>query len=146
MSDAVANFVEHYRALGLDGSPCSAADVKNVERDGGNILPAAYKAYLLIAGREPPAAWVGSDCTICDLPKLFGWAAHLLSENHQPPLPEQAFVFIMHQGYQFKYFIADGNSDDPPVFYYLEGEPKTVRQFERLSDLLAVVARDSREA
>jgi hypothetical protein len=52
----------------------------------------------------------------------------------------------MHQGYQFFYFIADGSSDDPPVYYYLEGEPEVVRRFERLSDLLAVVAHDGRQA
>jgi hypothetical protein len=66
----------------------------------------------------------------------------LLLENHQPPLPNKAFVFFMHQGYQFMYFIADSSSDDPPVFYYLEGEPTTVQHYERLSDLMAVVARD----
>jgi hypothetical protein len=146
MSGAVSEFIDRFRAIGLDGSPGSPADVAQVEMDAGKPLPAAYKAYLFIAGREPPTAWVGSNCTIKDLPKLFDWAEHLLSENHQPPLPKQAFVFIMHQGYQFKYFIADGGSDDPPVYYYLEGEPKTVQHFERLSDLLAVVAHDGRAA
>ncbi len=146
MSDAVTDFLERYRALGLDGSPCSAGEVVQVEKSTGGVLPAAYKAYLLVAGREPPTAWVGSECTIRDLPRLFGWADHLLSKNHQPPLPKHAFVFVMHQGYQFKYFIADGSSDDPPVYYYLGGEPKTVQQFERLSDLLTVVAHDGRNA
>lgn len=146
MHDAVGDFVERYRSLGLNGTPCSTAELDRVEREASAPLPAAYKAYLLVAGREPPTAWVGSDCTIHDLPKLFAGAQHLLEENKQPALPKQAFVFIMHQGYQFKYFIADGSSDDPPVFHYLEGEPETVQQFERLSDLLAVVAQDGRDA
>lgn len=146
MNDVIGRFLEHYRAIGLDGMPCSDAEVDRVEREAGVPLPAAYKAYLLIAGREPPSAWVGSDCTIHDLPQLFDWAQHLLAENQQPPLPRQAFVFIMHQGYQFKYFVADDSSDDPPVFHYFEGEPKIVQQFERLTDLLAVVAHDGRSA
>jgi hypothetical protein len=146
MSDTVGEYVERFRVLGLDGSPCSPTDVVRVQKVAGTSLPAAYQAYLLIAGREPPTAWVGSACTIEDLPKLSGCAEHLLAENRQPPLPRQAFVFIMHQGYQFFYFIADGSSDDPPVYYYLEGEPEVVRRFERLSDLLAVVAHDGRQA
>jgi hypothetical protein len=117
MSDAVAAFLERYRELGLDGSPNAPGDVAQLEKEAGVPLPAAYKAYLLIAGQQPSTAWVGSDCTIQHLPKLSGWAEHLLSVNHQPALPKQAFVFIMHQGYQFKYFIADGRSDDPPVSY-----------------------------
>ncbi len=146
MTDAVREFVERYHAIGLNGTPCSAAEVDRIERETSTSLPAAYKAYLLVAGFEPPTAWVGSNCTIHDLPKLFEWAQHLLAENQQPALPKQAFVFIMHQGYQFKYFIADGSCDDPPVFHYLEGEPNTEQQFERLSDLLAVVAQDGRDA
>src|SRR5262245_51368045 len=100
MSVGVDQFVERYRAIGLDGAPCSIGEVDRVEREAGALLPAAYKAYLLIAGLEPPTAWVGSNCTIQDLPKLFELAEHLLAENRQPPLPKQAFVFIMHQGYQ----------------------------------------------
>jgi SMI1 / KNR4 family (SUKH-1) len=145
MSDAISKYLEHYRATRLHGSPCSAEDIVQVERQARVQLPAAYKAYLLVAGHDPPAAWVGSDCTIDDLPKLYDWAQHMLAECHQPPLPKDAFVFIMHQGYQFFYFVADGLSDDPPVFYYLEYEPEIVRRFERLTDLLEIVARDSRD-
>ncbi len=36
-------------------------------------------------------------------------------------MPEDAFVFFMHQGYQFMFFrLSEG--DDPPVYYYGEGE------------------------
>jgi hypothetical protein len=48
----------------------------------------------------------------------------------------------MHRGYQFFYFDADGKNDDPPVFYYLEGEPAVVRRFERFSELVSVCAVD----
>lgn len=120
------------------------AEVAEVERKTGTLFPAAYKAYLLVAGHYPPTAWEGSECTIDDLPKLFEWAEHLLAECRQPPLPEQAFVFIMHQGYQFFFFIADGDLEDPPVFYYHEGNPNTEKRFDHFSDLIEVVARDDR--
>lgn len=137
MGETVEAFIELYRSLGVDGEACSTFEVQEVERGVGLPLPASYKAYLRVAGRHMPAAWVGSDCTIGRLPKLQEWGPELLRECDQPPLPAQAFVFLMHQGYQFFYFLADGSSDDPPVFYYLEGEPAVVRKFDRLSDLVA---------
>jgi len=146
MGDAVTTFIERFRSLGLDGGPCSAAEVEGLEDHLRVTLPTAYKAYLRIAGRHAPAAWVGSDCTVDKLPDLQEWGPELLRESGQPPLPPQAFVFAMHQGYQFYYFLADGCSDDPPVFYYLEGEPAVVPRFERLSDLIAIVANDRRDA
>jgi hypothetical protein len=69
----------------------------------------------------------------------------LLHENGQPPLPEGAIVFLMHQGYQFFYLDCGSGGDDPPVFHYHEGEPGVVRRFERFSDLMLVCAMDSRD-
>ena len=143
MNDAVHDFVDRFRALGLRGGPATEPEIDYLEQSSHLRLPASYKAYLLIAGREPPDAWVGSNCLLRDLPGLREAAEQLLRDNGQPPLPEDAFVFIMHQGYQFFYFIADGKQDDPPVFYYLEGEPAVVRRFERFSELVSVVAADS---
>jgi hypothetical protein len=146
MDVTVADYLEHYRSMGLGGSPCSAAEVAEVARGSGVVFPAAYTAYLLTSGRRPPSSWVGSDCTIDCLPKLGGWAEKLLAENGLPALPSQAFVFLLHQGYQFFYFVADGTTDDPPVFYYLEGEPTVVWKFERFSDLVAVCAGEEQPA
>jgi hypothetical protein len=142
MKDTVAEYVSRFRSLGLDGGAATDGEIAEFERSAG-ALPVAYKAYLLIAGREPPSAWVGSDCTLRHLPSLREGAEELLRDNGQPPLPARAFVFLMHQGYQFFYFEADGKNDDPPVFYYLEGEPKVVRRFERFSELVSVCAAGS---
>ncbi len=73
-------------------------------RDRSGPLPASYKAYLLMAGRRPPRGWLGTDCTVGELADVRVWAEEVLRENGQPPLPAQAFVFMMHQGYQFYYF------------------------------------------
>jgi hypothetical protein len=102
-------------------------------------LPAAYRAYLLIAGRRSPSAWVGTDCTIDWLYQLHDAAEELLREWGQPLLSADAFVFLMHQGYQFMYFVADGRSDDPPVHYFMEGEPRVIQKFERFSALVECV-------
>jgi hypothetical protein len=48
------------------------------------------------------------------------WATELLKENDLV-LPENAYVFHMHQGYTFDFFLLQ-EGDDPPVYYYLEGE------------------------
>lgn len=144
MSDTVAEYVSRFRGLGLDSGAATVDEVAELERSAG-LLPASYKAYLLVAGREPPSAWVGSDCTLRHLPGLREGAEELLRENGQPALPARAFVFLMHQGYQFFYFDADGENDDPPVFYYFEGERAVVRRFERFSELVATCAADDED-
>ena len=69
------------------------------------------------------------------------WADEMLAENGRPfELPPGAFVFLMHQGYQFMYFVCDGATDDPPVYYYLEGQPAVERKAERFSDWLELCA------
>ena len=138
MIGLVGTFVDRFRSLGLTGSPCSVEEVAALERWAGLPLPAAYQAYLLIAGRYPPPALVGSDCTIESLYQLRDWAVEILRE--QPPpfeLPPSAFVFIMHQGYQFMYFLADGVADDPAVFYYHERTLGAVAKYARFSEWVA---------
>lgn len=126
--------------LGLNGQACSVDEVEAMERKADVSLPASYKAYLLIAGRYPPSAWVGSDCTIGILTEIRKWVEELLmGQGNSLTLPPKSFVYSMHQGYQFMYFVADGGSNDPAVFYYLEGEPESVMKFERFSDLVAVL-------
>jgi hypothetical protein len=58
-------------------------------------------------------------------------------------MPPDAFVFWMHQGYQFCFFrTSDG--DDPPVYYYLQAglservvSGQFVRKYEHYSEFLA---------
>ena len=141
MSDAVTEFVGRYRSLGITGSPLTPGQVAALEQHLGLPLPAAYRAYLLVAGAYPPPKLVGSDCHGQYLYKLRGWADELLRESGRPfELPADAVVFLMHQGYQFFYFRADGCDDDPPVFYFIEGmgAPFTPeRRFERFSSWVA---------
>src|SRR6266851_6487960 len=100
--------------------PCTEDEVHTLERQLGFSLPGAYKEFLLWMGHGAGILLRGSDCFYQHLPPLRTWAEELLEENNFPePLPEDAFVFFMHQGYQFNFFrISEG--DDPPVHFYGE--------------------------
>jgi hypothetical protein len=80
----------------------------------------------------------GSDCFFQHLLSLQEWAVELLNENNFPKkLPEDAFVFYMHQGYQFSFFrLSEG--DDPPTYSYCEGTNQTtfIKSHKRFSDFM----------
>jgi hypothetical protein len=139
MDDKVTAFVRRYQAMGLEGTPASLGEVAALEEDLGVIFPAAYKAFLLILGRDGGSDFIGSDCTIRHLPRLRSGAEELLQRcGSQYRLPKEAFVYLMHQGYYFVYFLADQASDDPPVFSYLEGDPAPVKKAVSFSAWLAL--------
>jgi hypothetical protein len=144
VNEIVHQYLAQYRKVGLQGGPATEFEISQLEQVAG-LLPASYKAYLLIAGRKPPSFWIGSDCTLHHLQDLRDAADNLLHEDGQPPLPENAFVFLMHQGYQFFYFGRDPADDDPPVFYYLEGAPRIVKRFERFSELMIKCATEDHQ-
>ena len=125
MSDTFKVFAAKFKALRLRGKPCTEQEVTELEEAVDLSLPVAFRAYLLHSGKVPDAMFTGSSCSYGDLFKLREGAEELLEDNNQPfKLPERAFVFWMHQGYQFAYFVADGKSDNPTVHYYLEGNEK----------------------
>jgi hypothetical protein len=103
-------------------SGCTADEVNRLEQQLKISLPAAYQEFLLWMGHGAGQFLRGSDCFYKHLPYLRDWAIELLQENNFPePLPEDAFVFFMHQGYQFSFFsLSEG--DDPPIYSYCEGK------------------------
>lgn len=137
MAELTEEFIARYRAAGLTGVPCSEAEVSALERDAGLELPAAYRAMLLLMGRQPDPSFVGTDISIRWLRELQLASRNLLAENGHPfELPTNAFVFLSHQGYQFMYFVADGQTADPAVYYYLEGDAVPELRAERFSEWL----------
>jgi hypothetical protein len=100
--------------------PCSEDEINALEYHLGLSLPQAYREFLLWMGHSGGGLLRGSDCFYKHLPHLREWAVELLEEdNFHEPLPDDAFVFFMHQGYQFAFFrLSEG--DDPPVYYYHE--------------------------
>ncbi|BCL80561.1 hypothetical protein ccbrp13_30260 [Ktedonobacteria bacterium brp13] len=81
----------------------------------------------------------GSDCLYDQLMEIQSWAGELLEEDHfSKAMPEDTFVFFMHQGYQLNFFGLD-EGEDPPVYYYLEENPVRTsfsQIYPRFSDFL----------
>jgi len=100
-------------------TPCKRYEVANVEEELSIKLPVAYKEFLLEMGKNANSFMVGSSCYYDEILYLKGWADELLEENKFKALPNNCFVFWMHQGYQFAFFFLDAG-DDPPVYYYSE--------------------------
>ncbi|MEH2196707.1 SMI1/KNR4 family protein [Nostoc sp.] len=120
--------------------PCSDLEIIQFERQNGITLPSNYKDFLKMMGHGAGKFLRGSDCFYQHLPQIQKWAKELLVENDFPEaLPEDAFVFFMHQGYQFSFFrLSEG--DNPPTYSYCEGqqEPYFVKSHDTFSDFLAV--------
>ncbi len=102
--------------------PCTEDEVSSLEQKVHLSLPIAYKEFLLTMGKGTDTFLVGSDFLYPELLNLQEVAKEMLAEDEFPQkFPEDAFVFFMHQGYQFNFFRTSGG-DDPPVFRYFEGK------------------------
>ena len=118
---------------------CSEREIARLESKFGVRLPSPYRKFLSRFGRDRDASSVlsGSDYFVPVLFELRAWADELLQENGSPfQLHPKDFVVLMHQGYQFFYFRADGTSDDPPVFFYFEGREQPEQKFSTVSEWL----------
>lgn len=87
-------------------------------------LPLVYREFLKTMGHRAGVFFIGTDMFFDDYHDLLALrktAEELLHEDNYPfRLPDDAFVFSMHQGYQFMYFQMQDSGDDPPVYYYKE--------------------------
>ncbi|MFN6463513.1 MAG: SMI1/KNR4 family protein [Nostoc sp. DedVER02] len=121
-------------------SPCSDLEIIQFEQQQGITLPRIYKDFLKMMGHGAGKFLRGSDCFYQHLPQIKEWAKQLLLENDFPEaLPKDAFVFFMHQGYQFSFFrLSEG--DNPPTYSYCEGQEESyfVKSHDTFSDFLAV--------
>jgi hypothetical protein len=84
-------------------------------------LPAAYKAFLLIAGNgcEPlEGSHYAVEDDLSELQRL----GRRIMRLDGIVFPSDAFVFLVHHGYAFNFFfLQDG--EDPSVFEYVQGCP-----------------------
>jgi len=118
--------------------PCTEHEIQILEQQLGLPLPGAYKEFLLWMGHGAGGFLRGSDCFYEHLLRLRAGAMELLWENGYPePLPGDALVFYMHQGYLF-YFVRVGEGDDPPVYFYSEAmDPRAfIKAHPNLADFL----------
>jgi hypothetical protein len=74
--------------------PCTEAEVRKLEARLDLVLPAAYRAFLLLMGHGIGDVMCGTSYRYCGLLDLQEWGIELLEENSFPePLPADAFVF-----------------------------------------------------
>jgi hypothetical protein len=114
---------DFYRLTGTHPYPCAIEEVEELECWSGHRLPEAYREFLLWMGKGGGGFLQGSDCFYRDLKDLPSAVLELLEEDQfVGKLPENVFVFFLHQGYQFNFFYFD-DGDDPPIYWYLEEIP-----------------------
>lgn len=96
-------------------------DLSKFEKQEGIILPKHYKNFYQLCVRAVPKKLTGTDLFNYNW-QLKQWAKELLEEDGADNfLNEDDFVFMMHQGYIFWYFKADGD-ENPIVYGYHEGK------------------------
>lgn len=120
LDDLQLKFQEQKLVSSEKVQPCTSDEVRDMEQILQNDFPQAYKEFLLWMGKGAGTFLQGTDCFYTDLPKLKKWARELLAENNASvELTEDAFVFFMHQGYQFAFMLIS-EGDNPVVYYYNE--------------------------
>lgn len=124
--DQVKTTLETLKTINLSGRfhPCTMEEVRNLEQKVRLKLPLAYKEFLLWSGHGLGNFEIGSDFYYDELVEMQEIAPEILKANpvvNRPEfpqkLPDDAFVFWMHQGYQFTFF-RTSEGDNPPVHYY----------------------------
>ena len=115
--------------------PCSIKEIDEIELKYGFSLPIVYKKFLSSMGKYAENFMAGSMCYYEDLDLINKEAVLLLEEGEFCKLPNNAFVFWMHQGYQFAFFL-NGEESDPPVYYYNETieQNSFIKGFSTLTD------------
>ncbi len=106
-------------------------EIASAEARLGGRFPAVFREYLSTIGKSPGELFRGSQLArLSDFDEFRSDAEDLLRESGiSELLPDQATVFLFHQGYSFLYFVAEGGFD-APVFQYTEGD-KSSRECSR---------------
>lgn len=108
--------------------------MNKIELEQGKVLPTIYKEFYAQCKKATPKKLIGTDL-LHEYPELNKWACEILEENQLDNfLEKDDFVFMMHQGYLFWYFKADG-TDNPMVHGFNEVD-KAPKQISSLSDFL----------
>ena len=122
---------------------CSPEEIREVETVCGVQLPRIYRDFLMMAGKGAGAFLAGSDAFYPDLLHIRRYAEQLLREDSSSfHLSEDAFVYLMHQGYQFMFFHTSDSEVDPPIFHYIEGSMSPSLHSPSFSEFLFGALRD----
>lgn len=115
---------------------CSIEEIQKIEEYFQYPLPKTYKEFLYYMGYRAGRFFAGTDIFYHRIFELKeGFNDLLNDDNSDFKLKETDFVFASHQGYQFMYFNLCEN-DNPPVYYYFEGDMFPHKKWETFSDFL----------
>lgn len=109
--------------------------LSSIENKYHILLPEIYRDFYNLCSSSIPAKLVGTDLWNNNRFDLNQGAVELLEEDGiNNFLESNDFVFMMHQGYMFWYFKANGDPD-PIVYGYYEGK-FSPDNFGRFSDFI----------
>jgi len=118
--------------------PCSKNDLIKLRQIANEKeLPASYMSFMKDAGNGI-RFFKGSSYNMSEIFNLQEWAIELLDEDGSDEmLTDNDFVFFMHQGYQF-YFFKLNEGNDPPVYFYEEGENSKsfIKKYKSFTDFI----------
>lgn len=98
---------------------CSKAEIDRLEKRLKVRLPRAYREFLARLG-SGVGEFMSSDHWLFKLDEVADIARADYAEMCE--LPKNYFVFAERNGCAWVFFVADGASDDPPVFLFTDGE------------------------
>lgn len=123
MNATISEAVRRLREAGLSplggANGCTPGEILLVESQVGRRIPSVYRDFLSVLGRATGGFMVGSDYAWDQLTRINTEARELVREGGLS-LPDSAFVFLMHQGYQFRFFHFSADPD-PEVNHFEEG-------------------------
>ncbi|WP_321386937.1 SMI1/KNR4 family protein [uncultured Enterococcus sp.] len=130
-------FLQFLKEQSIKMVPCTEKEISELEKLASKKLPQVYLNFMKKTGNEF-RIFDGSSYTMEELPILKEAANELLEENDMSErLKDEAFVFFMHQGYQFAFFNLE-EGENPPIYYYVEGEglEKIIKKNDSFTDFL----------
>lgn len=113
-------------------------EIRDLETELGIRLPEVYRRFLRAMGHSAGPLFVGSDYSLSQRHRLrLRKSAERVIERTGTDwqLPDDAFVFLMHHGYQFLFFrLREG--DDPPVYRFSDADDAAVCIAPSMSEFL----------
>lgn len=143
--EAVMSFIAELTTLGYlkpdTTIGCNDLEIQEIMKaQGVRRLPKIYEHFLRKMGKQAGSFLYGDEFLYLSLLDL---KQELIEKLKITPtakfeLPERAFVFWMHDCYQFMYFVLDDNddNDDPRVFYWMDNMQEPEEDFPLFSLLL----------
>ena len=131
------------RGGGVSGEPCDEWEVRDLEQQLRVEFPAAYRAFLHLAGHGF-GPFEGSHYAVEDDLAELQRTGRRIFRADGGDLPGGAFVFFVHQGFVVRFVLLD-DGPDPAVFEYVEHWPPVKQLAAKFSEFLLHESRTSQE-